>query len=231
MMERHRRFLPKLFVFLTVVVFSSCGIENYIYLAPVPSPIQNSPDVIPVVLPNGDQPGTYFSGYSIYYKIYTSSTSVITTVISSSAFNNINQVMATDYSRVAPYLSADTIASINMNAFFNSLNFYPLNTTNGNIVSLLDGTISSFILQKTNDGFVNDGFVMNSNSVSYPLVRTNNSPFTYTSEIAGSDVNPIDDHTTAYALFFIFAYGVDEYGASIFSRPTMLGVLQLPNQL
>jgi hypothetical protein len=64
------------------------------------------------------------------------------------------------------------------------------------------------------------------------LVRSvpNNPPFTYTSEIAaGSDVNPIEGHTTAYALFFIFAYGVDEYGASIFSRPTMLGVLQLPN--
>lgn len=231
MMERHRRFLPKLFVFLTVVVFSSCGIENYIYLAPVPSPNQTFQEVIPVILPNSDQPDIFFSGYSIYYKIYTSTFKPPTTVITSSNFKDINETMATDYSRVAPYLSADTIASINMNAFFNSLNFYPLNTTNGNIVSLLNGTINSFSLQKTNDGFVNDGFVMNSNSVSYPLVRTNNSPFTYTSEIAGSDVNPIDDHTTAYALFFIFAYGVDEYGASIFSRPTMLGVLQLPNQL
>jgi len=227
MMERHNAFLPKFLILLAVVAFSSCGIEDYIYLAPVPSPSQTSQDEIPVVLPNSDQPDTYFLGYSIYYKIYKSKFTP-PEVITSSNFKDINETMATDYSRLAPYLSADTIASINMNAFFNSLNFYPLNTTNGNIVSLLNGTINSFSLQKTNDGFV-----MNSNSVNYPLVRSvpNNPPFTYTPEIDGSDViNLIEGHTTAYALFFIFAYGVDEYGSSIFSRPTMLGVLQLPNQ-
>ena len=73
---------------------------------------------------------------------------------------------------------------------------------------------------------------MNINSASYPLVRNVlDSPlFVYSSNISGNDVIHSENHTTAYAVFFIFAYGVDEYGSSIFSRPTMLGVLQLPNQ-
>jgi len=227
MKERLLRFFPKFLIYVTVVVFSSCGIENYIYLAPVSPPNQTSQDEIPVILPNGDQPDIFFSGYSIYYKIYTSTTQPPTTVITSSNFKDINETMASDYSKIAPYLSADAVYSINMDAFFSGLNYYPLNIKDGTIVSLLNGTNSFFSLQKTNE------FVININSASYPLVRSvpNRPPFVYSSEIAGNDVNLIDSHTSAYALFFIFAFGVDEYGASIFSRPTMLGVLQLPNQL
>jgi hypothetical protein len=223
------------FLFYFGVIISSCGLENYIYLAPVTA-ITAQNNSISVTLPNGDQPSLYFKGYKIYYKIYTSS-KTYTSVISSANFSEINSTMNSDYSKIAPYLSTDSVASINMDVFFSSssygLNFYPLyyneNNSNLEISKLLDGSESTFILKKDKNEFK----IELSTPYSFSLRRSiaNYPAFTYNSSDMSNDADVayISNNTTAYALFFIFAYGVDEYGSSIFSRPTMLGVLQLPN--
>ena len=220
---------------LAVFNLSSCGIENYIYLAPVTS-ISRTIDTISVTLPNGDQPDVFFSGYSIYYKIYKSSRN-LTTVISTADFSSINKTMASDYAKIAPYLSTDALSAINMDAFFTSssygLTFFKLQTQteSENIDNLLNGSNSSFAI-KTDD---TSGLVIEISSTKYTLVRSvSNSQtpnkFIYSDNLSGDDVIVSEEGppTTAYVLFFIVAYGVDEYGSPIFSRPAMLGVLQLP---
>ena len=224
------RFHGTLFLFkATVLLFlTSCGIENYIYLAPVTS-LSQGVSAISVTLPNADQPDVYFKGYKIYYKIYLSSFLVIS-VITSSDFNKINPAMWTDYEKIAPFLTSDSINSMNFDDFFkNKLNFYPLQVENYDITSLLTTPNNSFKLEKDSNLYLSI-----SETESYMLKRSastnsENNEFLYTESIIGDDVVLSDDYNTAYVLFFIFAYGVDEYGSPIFSRPTMLGAFELPH--
>lgn len=203
------------------IFLNSCGIENYIYLTPVTA-ITKTADTISVTLPLlSDQPVDYFSGYMIYYKIYTS-TNNLTSIIESSNFNEINSTMSTDFSKMSPYVSTDSFNSINMYVFLNSIGFSQLQLDNTDIISLLK-TINNFKIQKNQ---IELDLEYSSNS--YPLIRINKETFKYKSDISGDDVVVIDNHSTAYAMFIIFAYGVDEYGSPIFSRPSLLGVLQLP---
>lgn len=118
-----------------------------------------------------------------------------------------------------------------MDVFFssnsNGLNFYPLYVNNNNIAVLLDGTNSAFSLKKEDNGLsitITTSYTLQRSITNYPGFIYNSSDIS-----DDSDVADLDNDTTAYVLFFIFAYGVDEYGSSIFSRPSMLGVLQLPN--
>lgn len=223
-MQRTLRFFNILLFVGYSILFASCGIENYIYLTPVTA-ITKTADTISVTLPLfSDQPVDYFSGYMIYYKIYTS-TNNLTSSIESSNFGDINSSMSTDYSKLSPYISTDSFNSINMYVFFNSIGFSQLQLYNTDINNLLK-TINNFKLQKNQ--FELD--LENSNSSnSYTLIRINKEAFKYKTDISGDDVVVIDNHSTAYAMFVIFTYGVDEYGSPIFSRPSLLGVLQLPN--
>lgn len=225
------RFHGTLFLFkATVLLFlTSCGIENYIYLAPVTS-LSQEVSAISVTLPNAEQPDDYFTGYKIYYKIYLSFTS-LTSIITSSDFGNINPVMSSNYAQIAPYMTSDSIISMNFDDFFknpNTLNFYPLQLEGvDDITSFLTTPNNSFKLEKDSNNLY-----MTISETKYPLKRSagsENNVFLYTESITGDDVVPRDDYNTAYVLFFIFAYGVDEYGSPIFSRPTMLGAFELPS--
>ncbi|WP_304222708.1 hypothetical protein [Gracilinema caldarium] len=210
----------------SLALFMSCGIDNYIYLAPVSS-INRSIDTITVSLPNADQPEDFFLGYKIYYKIYLS-TQTFTSVIATSDFVALNTILNSDYSKISPYLSTDSVVSINMDSFFkDTLAYYQLKVANNDLQSLLAATSlnNSFTLQKTNSSL---SIIISSNE--YNLQRSvsdNSSVFAYLG-ITGNDVVTLDNHSTGYVVFYIFAYGTDEYGASIFSKPAFLGVLQLP---
>lgn len=92
------RFFSRFLLVFYIFIISSCGLENYIYLAPVTA-ITAQNDSITVNLPNGDQPSLYFKGYKIYYKIYTSE-KTFTSVITSANFSDINKIMASDFSKL-----------------------------------------------------------------------------------------------------------------------------------
>lgn len=221
MIPNNMKYISIFLLCFSFIFLNSCGIENYIYLTPVTA-ITKTADTISVTLPLlSDQPVDYFSGYTIYYRIYTSQNN-LTSIIESSNYGDINSAMSTDYSKLSPYISTDSFNSINMYYFFNSIGFSQLQLDNSDMINLLK-TINNFELQKNENGLI-----LKNSSNNYSLIRINKETFIYKSALSGDDVIVIDNHSTAYAMFVIFAYGVDEYGSPIFSRPTLLGVLQLP---
>lgn len=219
-------FCSFIIVFTSLTLLISCGIDNYIYLAPVSS-INRSVDTISVSLPNADQPDDYFLGYKIYYKIYLS-TQTFTSVITTSNFASLNNALNSDYSKISPYLSTDSVVSINMDSFFKDTLYYQLKVANNDLQSLLAATslTYSFTLKNTKS---NLSITIGDNDYNLQRnVNDNDSLFKYSEQIIGNDVATVYNHSTGYVVFYIFAYGTDEYGASIFSKPALLGVLQLP---
>ncbi|MDR0390141.1 MAG: hypothetical protein LBH73_08725, partial [Spirochaetaceae bacterium] len=68
--------MRKGFLIGAIVLLFSCGIEDYIYLDPIPSSnvIRSSPTRVTVAIPS--PPTAYFTNYVIFYRIYISGTDV-----------------------------------------------------------------------------------------------------------------------------------------------------------
>jgi hypothetical protein len=234
-------------LFLFFLFFISCGIEEYVYIAPVPpwdiTPQGNSVSK-EIDLPESSSEPSFFTHYSIYYKIYTSTE--YRDSFSDGDYYIINPTLASDYSYLENFTNTidNTRLPSDMNFLFQNRGYYKIS---------LEGVpnIDSFLARNdSNDITINLEFflepgvnpVLTFNNVSYVLHRTVDNPqpdytFKNSTEIHiidnqdfNDDVENITDvpTTECYASFYIVKVGIDTNITEIYSSPTFIGIFLLP---
>jgi hypothetical protein len=238
-------------LFLFLLVFLSCGIEDYIYLNPVPA---GNIDVLgneytSIVLPYSSSQSEYFLRYSVYYKIYLSSQNILGS-ISEGMLSSINSTLNSDYFAIKPYTNitaSDTsISPSNIEYTFRNRNYNKIAVTGINIEDLLNGNADgmSMILDFT-DTAASDDPTLTLNNSSYILRRSldsgNFSPepdytFKNSSEIRDSnniqfnrDVINASNATDCYVSLYIVKVGADNNFSPVYSFPTFIGIFRLPS--
>ncbi|AEF83312.1 hypothetical protein TREAZ_0504 [Leadbettera azotonutricia ZAS-9] len=241
-----------LLIFLSLC---SCGIEDYPYIYAIPQ-ANVQPQVLAesatVYVPSDNSSNTYFTNFTVYYRIYVSD------MITDDPINNINAINNTlysHYSRVRPYIDNDSIGSSSVGSLFSSMNYYSIALENANIETNI---LSSAILGRTiTFDFIQiagrlPSMVIGSNT--YPLIRSTgggnftirpnnlyflNDPELYnTDNLADPNVNTdvtekanmVAGPRYTYVSLYIVATGLDTQTYSqIFSTPTFVGILRLPD--
>ncbi len=135
---------------LGIVVFSliflSCGIEEYIYLAPVPGEFnsQSGDNVTIPSLPNSSSQSSYFTNYSIYYRIYLSNEYFPAEIPKEeNTYTSINPSLYSDFRYIEPYTITDddtTMSPSNVYSTFRNRNYNTIAVEGINIETLLNNT-------------------------------------------------------------------------------------------
>ncbi|MDR1127236.1 MAG: hypothetical protein LBL06_03805 [Treponema sp.] len=238
---------------IAMTLFASCGLEDYLYLYPVPLSnitVQlNSRATIR--LPSSDNYDSVSNfHFTLFYRIYISDMPYDS--ISTSDYNRLNSTLASDYNALLPYTDTSSTSTTNVSAVgtvFRNRNYYALEFESGNIDSALGSGAGGRTIEL--DFLQNQGFIpaMNIDATSYRLYRSNGSgnfspePDRYfrasddltdtakATSLVNADVVPVsgtppDRH--AYAAFYITASGMDGNFSPVYSAPTFVGVLRLP---
>ncbi|MDR1507868.1 MAG: hypothetical protein LBI67_12275 [Treponema sp.] len=127
-------------LFFCAALFFSCGIEDYVYLAPVEYTSLTGSTSARVTIPdNYTDPDyfRYFRYYAIFYRIYISDVSTDSITTSEQRYA-INHALASHYNAIDPYTVNDNISPSSVGTIFSSLKYYPLyaEVASGNIVSM-----------------------------------------------------------------------------------------------
>jgi hypothetical protein len=229
----------------------SCGIDDVIFLEPV-----ESSDVFVTSLTNGElrlprnDSNSYFQNYMIYYRIYTSNFNAPGTPSSSQDLNNINQKLESDYASLSNYTNENSTSTSNMDTIFETRGYYQLyasvDNTNGIAMNdLLDSPSDRVLI---NLSFTNPSsppiMTVSKNTNTYVLFRVPNK-FTVlpdrliilsddlidkVSSDTNKDVSLGTNSEYAYISLYIIACGIDNSYSTIYSRPTHVGIFQLPKK-
>jgi hypothetical protein len=244
--------IKKYSVLLTIIlVFISCGIEEYIYLDPIPSGnIRVTANELAVIsLPYSSSQSIYFRNYSIYYRIYLS-TENISSDISEGNLNSIHSSLYSDYFAIKPYTNAsegDTnISPSNIDITFRNRDYNRIAVDEINIETLLNSTTDNKVLTLnfTETGDVDTPTLL-LESVPYTLRRSMDEgafdpapdyTFKNSVEIRNSenedfngDVEPLENATECYVSLYIVKVGQDNNFSQIYSFPTFIGIFRLPS--
>jgi hypothetical protein len=250
------RFILILGLLFGAGLFSSCGIEDYLFLNPVPVgnislPSLNTSAVI--ALPNIDLAHYYyFSHFTIYYRIYISGIDV-SGAINEGQLGSINPSLLTDYSALIPYTNTDTVISTSIATLFGNRKYYTLNLSGADMDNVLGAAslgrtaVLDFALTPGRRPTLRfEGGVL---PAEYTLYRsTGNGAFSplpdrfflNSSELNRSDNvsekrnNDVADYPGlsgtryTYVALYILVTGTDSNYTPIYSRPTYVGVFRLP---
>ena len=240
--------MKKTSVFLCLIsffLFSSCGLETYVYLNPVEN-INSNINYAEIYLPSG-QP-FQFRNYIIYYRIYLSNRSE-PTFATEQQINNVNTTLFQDYKRLDSYTANDNVSPTAIDTVFRNLGYYSLfispDQTRGDpLDSVLNVAAGGTILLYFNDSQI-PPLLEYPSGIRYYLFRANNfisQPtrlFTYSEDLANSVISntvntdlqvktgaaPVE---VAYVSMYIVAFGIDENYSPLYSRPTHIGIFLLP---
>jgi hypothetical protein len=234
---------------LSLFLLFSCGIEDYLYISPVPMGFVFVDSVSRAIVQLPVINEYYFTHFTLYYRIYVSDISL--TSISEAQLNNINSLLYADYYAFKPYADNTDQVPGAIGSLFSNRNFYTLE---------LEGAVADDVLAASiGGGTITLEFVQNPGSIPfltvnnvlrYPLFRSNgygrfsplpnryfqNSPGINSSANAVATINAdVADKTISsgvprytYAAFYIVATGIDENYSPIYSSPTFIAVLRLP---
>jgi hypothetical protein len=234
-------------LFLIIFVFLSCGIEEYIYLDPVPAGNirVTGNDNATISLPNSSSQSDYFRYYSIYYKIYLSTAGNILS-ISEANLRSIHPSLDSDYFAIKPYTNVSSgntsLSPSNIEYTFRNRNYHQIAVAGTNIETLLDDTTDgkNMILDFTDTGSSDDPS-LTLGGTSYNLRRSIDNPepddaaFQNSSDILNygnqTDVASIAGATDCYVSLYIVKVGQDNNFSQIYSFPTFIGIFRLPTQL
>ncbi|MDR1099523.1 MAG: hypothetical protein LBL28_03495 [Treponema sp.] len=247
----------QIFCLLGLVLFSTCGIDDYIYLYPVQESAINVRLVeeATVTLPPAQtSEGPYFTHFVIYYRIYISELRIDS--VTPDIMRTVNTALSNDYNAIYPSTSnnsSSTSVNTNVGSLFSTRRYYELALDGTNIESLLDDTAQG---QTLTISFPNQINVIPSLSrgggTAYNLRRSNGSNtfnpqpptlnFINTAELNRpenaiptvnadvADQQGISGPRYAYVSLYIVKIGRDTNTLStIYSAPTFIGVLRLPN--
>jgi hypothetical protein len=234
-----------LFIIILTVIFGTCGIDDYIYLAPVSrDTITVEINYVKIPLPNQSGPsGDYFRNYEIYYRIYVSGRMEVGS-IGEGLLSTISSSLYSDYSTMLPYTNVETSTATNVGTVFSNLKYFPLDFENINYELRQNHAITLDFSPS-----VPEPSVIDSSGESYPLVRSsqvtnpapnnryflNNSDLnnnanavaTRNADVQGNSTITAERYT--YVALYIVATGRDSNYSPIFSKPTFVGVFLLPD--
>lgn len=246
-----RRIGVLLFFVSLLLIFSSCGIDNYLYLYPVTQVSAIGTNYISWYLPSTQVSG-YFKYYRIYYRLYKSHTTVSSS-IAPGDFNTINTTLYSDYLKIAPYFNLTTNAPVYVQSIFeDQLHYLELSLDGTSLSNVLNDSIPGsaskialdFSLSSSNTvpvltlyGLTNTYYYNLLRSVTNPTPTSDAGYFYYSDALynSTSDADIASDTTTGtstyiYGAFYIVAVGKDDNGSTVLSSPTLLGVVQLPHR-
>ena len=240
--------MKKIFLLSIIIIFFlSCGIEDYVFLPPVPqgnvSTTFNSGATI--ALPSFDVTEfRYFRNFTIYYRIYISGISY--PVVNEENMRDLNPSLSTHYGDFRRIIESDTPTTSSMGRLFNDRNYYSLTVENASIEDILSSramgkTITINFLStnpQTIPHLVIDG-------QRYNLRRSNggglfrpvpedryffNRSELYSSENmdVASNANATGERYT-YVSMYIVSSGIDSNFSPVYSLPAFINVFMLPN--
>jgi hypothetical protein len=231
-----------------VIFFSACGIEEYVYLFPVPeASVEQLPTISGARVRLPENSSDYFNNFTIFYRIYISA--MPSQSLPSNQYAGLNAELASDYSAFLPYTNT---ANTSVNAtvvgtLFRNRKYWELEIEGGNIDAMLDSEqlitinfnyiigrpptldigISSFVLRRSNGGGAfnpaPDRRFLNTSGLT---AREN------ATTLINADVAPASGSSStlyAYVAMYIVATGIDNNFSPIYSIPTFLGVFRLPD--
>jgi hypothetical protein len=177
------RIKRSLIVLLSLFLWS-CGMEDYLYLYPVPSGnIRKNLNVMATFsLPNIDLGEYYyFTRFTIYYRIYISDIAE-SGEIAIGNLSAINTTLGSDYTAIEPYTNSDTTISTNLATIFRNRNYYALTVYNEDLDNILSKYRLNTSGNRLSDNSVTIDFspvpgaypIISVNSIEYTLYRSNN---------------------------------------------------------
>jgi hypothetical protein len=239
-------------------VLSTCGMEDYIYLYPVQESninIRLTEQAVLRLPSSNSSESLYFTHFSIFYRIYISGVPVSSAVTSPEQMRAISTALYNDYSGIYPSTSnnsSSTTVNTSVGSLFSSRRYYELELEGANIASVLDdgsqgdeliidfspmpGTIPSLTVgggaasnlwRSTGNGSFNpqpDRYFVNTSELNASV----NAVATVNADVA--DQSGISGPRYTYVSMYIVKVGRDSNTlASIYSAPTFIGVLRLPD--
>jgi len=239
--------------FICYLLFCSCGIEDYPFINPIPQGniIQVMNNRAVVRIPR-DSPGTTFTNFSIFYRIYVSDIPQASTTVNS--YSAINPTLASDYNSFRTYIDSTTYVNVDMNKLFQDKGYKYLvleDPNNNNINAVLSESSlgqslefdfssskrptmklgnNTYTLWRSDGGGLfsprPDRYFINSGELRNPDNINNqiNADVANKANIAASDMR------YTYAAMFIVAVGVNPASYSnIYSTPSLIHVFQIPD--
>jgi hypothetical protein len=235
-------------------LFLSCGIEDYYYLSPVPvgNIRMNLNTRATILLPGVND--SYFTNYAIFYRIYISESNEPGEIQTSPAsMSRVNSALYSDYAFFDNYTTSNTMVGASIGSLFRNRSFYPLDINSSlSLDTVLNNSASGRTI--TIDFQFAPPSITLSGGVTqtYQLYRSdNNGAFTprpnryflntldlqssaYANSTNNADVADLSNSTGAqrytYAALYIVLVGIDLTTYSqIYSNPTFIGVMRLPD--
>ncbi|MDR1985366.1 MAG: hypothetical protein LBP88_00145 [Treponema sp.] len=195
---------------------------------------------------------SYFTHFTIYYRIYISAVS-LSGSIGPGDLSTLNSTLANDYGAFLPYTSnTDTTISTSIGSLFRNRNYYALTVEGTNIEDILSSNSQNKTL--TLDFIQVSGTipVLRMDNTDYKLQRsTGNGLFSpvpqdryffntlelnsnaNVSSSINADVAALSgtaDVRYTYVALYIVATGIDPNFSPIYSAPTFIAILRLPDQ-
>jgi len=244
---------PLLLPLTLALLLGACGIEDYPYLPQVDADnvVGSGNSELTVQLQSIDDAYTaYFSNFVIYYRIYISPVMESGQVVPSD-MSRFNSYLYTDYTYFNPYTDPlnDTAGSASLHSLFTNRSYYTLSLADGDINTVL--RISGGAKLTLRFPITGDDPTLTVGNTSYTLwrhletgvnekcepdrlfINTEELREYAASEYAASKINRdvqlnSQGGNYTYAAFYIATGGIDLNYSPIYSKPTFLGVLKLP---
>jgi hypothetical protein len=249
MSQRSQSTVPYFSFVICIFVICSCGIEDYPYIDPIPDGnIIREFNSRAVIRIPADSPGTTFTSYAVFYRIYVSDT--LLSSVSTSSYSSINPTLVSDYNAFSGYINSTTQVNVDMNKLFSDRGYKYLSLEKDNINNVLSSSSlgksltfdfrssisptltignSTYVLWRSDGGglfsprpdryFRNNGELWNPENIS----NTINADVVNKSNMDG-------DMRYTYAAMFIVAVGINPATYSnIYSTLSLIHVFLLPN--
>ncbi|MDR0706682.1 MAG: hypothetical protein LBF60_02215 [Treponema sp.] len=231
-------------------MFFACGIEDYIYLPPVPeSYVTQSPAMSGAIIRLPQINVIQFRNFTIFYRIYISGESRAS--LTPAEYPSLNAALSSDYNAFLPYTNVTTNTTVNTSAvgtLFKNRNYWKLEVEDYSVDDILEGggqtvTVNfqsiigrdptldeggtEYVLRRSNgEGTFNpvpDRRFLNTTD----LDSTGNATALVNADVAPASGSPFVSY--AYVAMYIVAMGIDNNFSPIYSSPTFLGVFRLPD--
>jgi len=240
-------------LFIFSFFLCACGIEDIPFIDPIPQGniVQAMNNRAVVRIPS-ESPGTTFTNFSVFYRIYVSDTLQQSTT--TNVYSAINSTLVSDYNYFNGYINSTTQVNVDMNTVFQNRGYKYLvleepNINNINTVlsesSLGQSLIFDFssftrpTLTLGNNTYVlwrSDGGGLFSPRPNRYFVNNNelSNPDNINNQINADVVNKANlsssDRRYTYAAMFIVAVGINPSSYSnIYSTPSLIHVFLLPD--
>jgi hypothetical protein len=254
MAQKARNLLRSSLFVLCSLFLWSCGIENIPFVDPIPQGnITQAMNNRAVVRVSVDSPGTTFTNFSVFYRVYVSDTLQASTT-TTSVYSAINSTLASDYNYFRNYIGSTTQVNVNMDSLFRNRGYKYLvleDPTNNNINAILSESSfgqslvfdfssskrptmtlgnNTYVLWRSDGGGLfsprPDRYFVNS----YELSSPDNINDQINADVVNKAGLPEGGTRYTYAAMFIVAVGFNPSTYSnIYSTPSLIHVFLLPD--